>query len=78
MLVEPTSAVDAHTEAVVADRLVAARAGRTTVVVTSSPLLLDRADAVVFLDADRPRPRAARTTTCCAATTPSAPPTATP
>ncbi len=51
VLVEPTSAVDAHTEAVVADRLVDARAGLTTVVVTSSPLLLDRADAVVFLDA---------------------------
>jgi ABC-type multidrug transport system fused ATPase/permease subunit len=49
ILVEPTSAVDAHTEARVADRLHAQRAGRTTVVTTSSPLMLDRADEVVFL-----------------------------
>jgi ABC-type multidrug transport system fused ATPase/permease subunit len=49
ILVEPTSAVDAHTEARIAGRLGAARAGRTTVVVTSSPLLLDAADRVVFL-----------------------------
>jgi ABC-type multidrug transport system fused ATPase/permease subunit len=46
VLVEPTSAVDAHTEATIADRLRAARAGRTTVVITTSPLLLDRADQV--------------------------------
>jgi ABC-type multidrug transport system fused ATPase/permease subunit len=49
VLVEPTSAVDAHTEARVADRLRAHRAGRTTVVTTTSPLLLDRVDRVVFL-----------------------------
>jgi ABC-type multidrug transport system fused ATPase/permease subunit len=49
VLVEPTSAVDAHTEARIAERLAAARAGRTTVVTTSSPLVLDRADTVVFL-----------------------------
>ncbi len=49
ILVEPTSAVDAHTEARVADRLHAHRAGRTTVVTTSSPLLLDRVDNVAFL-----------------------------
>lgn len=53
VLVEPTSAVDAHTEARIADRLRAARAGRTTLVLTSSPLLLDRADRVAFLDGDR-------------------------
>ncbi|MGI5245583.1 ABC transporter transmembrane domain-containing protein [Dactylosporangium sp. CA-139066] len=51
VLVEPTSAVDAHTEARIADRLPAARAGRTTVVCTTSPLLLDRADTVAFVDA---------------------------
>lgn len=56
VLVEPTSAVDAHTEAVIADRLAAARAGRTTVVVTASPLLLDRADTVVFLGPDGDAP----------------------
>lgn len=49
VLVEPTSAVDAHTEARIAERLREARAGRTTVVVTSSPLVLDRADRVVVL-----------------------------
>jgi ABC-type multidrug transport system fused ATPase/permease subunit len=50
ILVEPTSAVDAHTEARIAERLGAARAGRTTVVCTTSPLVLDRADHVVFIE----------------------------
>ncbi|WDZ85283.1 ABC transporter ATP-binding protein [Micromonospora cathayae] len=49
LLVEPTSAVDAHTEARIAARLGAARAGRTTLVCTTSPLLLGRADHVVFV-----------------------------
>lgn len=49
VLVEPTSAVDAHTEARIASRLRAHRAGRTTVVTTTSPLLLDAADRVAFL-----------------------------
>ena len=49
VLDEPTSAVDAHTEAGIADRLQAHRCGRTTVVLTTSPLLLERADEVVLL-----------------------------
>ena len=49
VLVEPTSAVDAHTEARIAARLRAHRAGRTTVVTTVSPLLLDAVDEVAFL-----------------------------
>ncbi|WP_338740355.1 ABC transporter ATP-binding protein [Actinomadura luteofluorescens] len=49
VLVEPTSAVDAHTEARIAERLGEARAGRTTVVCTTSPLMLDRADRVAFV-----------------------------
>lgn len=49
VLVEPTSAVDSHTEAAIAERLQRARAGRTTVLVSTSPLLLDRADRVVLL-----------------------------
>jgi ABC-type multidrug transport system fused ATPase/permease subunit len=49
VLVEPTSAVDAHTEARIAVRLALARAGRTTVVMTASPLLLDQADTVILL-----------------------------
>lgn len=50
VLVEPTSAVDAHTEARIAERLGAAREGRTTVVMTASPLLLHHADEVVLLE----------------------------
>ena len=49
VLVEPTSAVDAHTEARIARQLVDFRAGRTTVVVSTSPLVLDRADTVVLV-----------------------------
>ncbi|GLY06732.1 MULTISPECIES: ABC transporter ATP-binding protein [Actinoplanes] len=49
LAVEPTSAVDAHTEAAVAERLAAARAGRGTVVATTSPVLLDQADTVHYL-----------------------------
>ena len=53
VLVEPTSAVDAHTEARIAARLREHRTGRTTVVTSSSPLMLDAADTVAFLDGDR-------------------------
>ncbi|WP_346135444.1 ABC transporter ATP-binding protein [Streptomyces carpaticus] len=53
VLDEPTSAVDSHTEARIAAGLAGLRAGRSTVVFTSSPLLLDRADAVVFVDEGR-------------------------
>ena len=49
VLVEPTSAVDAHTEARIASRLREHRAGRTTVVTSSSPLVLDAADVVLFI-----------------------------
>ncbi len=52
VLDEPTSAVDSHTEARIAESVRGLREGRTTVVFTSSPLLLDRADRVVFLDGD--------------------------
>jgi ABC-type multidrug transport system fused ATPase/permease subunit len=53
VLVEPTSAVDAHTEARIARRLREARAGRTTVIVTTSPLVLDQADRVVLIENGR-------------------------
>jgi ABC-type multidrug transport system fused ATPase/permease subunit len=49
VLVEPTSAVDAHTEARIARDLRAARRGRTTVVITTSPLVLHEADGIVVL-----------------------------
>ena len=53
VLDEPSSAVDAHTEARIADRLRDVRRGRATVVCTTSPLLLDRADVVALLDDGR-------------------------
>jgi ABC-type bacteriocin/lantibiotic exporter with double-glycine peptidase domain len=50
VLVEPTSAVDAHTEARIAERVAAVRRGRTTVLTTVSPLWLHHADRVVLLE----------------------------
>jgi ABC-type multidrug transport system fused ATPase/permease subunit len=62
VLVEPTSAVDAHTEARIAERLGKVRTGprtadgpragddRVTVVCTSSPLVLDQADHVAYVE----------------------------
>lgn len=49
VLIEPTSAVDAHTEARIARRLADARRGATTVVVTASPLVLDVVDEVALV-----------------------------
>jgi ABC-type multidrug transport system fused ATPase/permease subunit len=53
VLVEPSSSVDAHTEARIAARLRDHRTGRTTVVTSTSPLRLDAVDEVVFLRAGR-------------------------
>ncbi|MEX3104051.1 MULTISPECIES: ABC transporter ATP-binding protein [unclassified Streptomyces] len=50
VLDEPTSAVDSHTEARISEGVRGLRKGRTTVVFTSSPLLLDVADRVVLVD----------------------------
>ncbi len=52
VLVEPTSAVDAHTEVRIAERVTRLRAGRTTVVCTVSPLWLHHADRVVLMADD--------------------------
>ncbi|MFB6722982.1 ATP-binding cassette domain-containing protein [Kribbella sp. NPDC056345] len=49
LAVDPTSAVDANTEAAMIDRLREARQGTTTVITTMSPLVLDRADEVIVL-----------------------------
>lgn len=49
VLVEPTSAVDSHTEARIAQRLAQERAGRTTVVVSASTLVLENCDEVVLV-----------------------------
>jgi ABC-type multidrug transport system fused ATPase/permease subunit len=53
VLVEPTSALDAVTEAAVARRVKEARLGRTTVVVSSSPLWIGQADQTVHLEEAR-------------------------
>ncbi|MDX6365741.1 MAG: hypothetical protein QOK30_817 [Nocardioidaceae bacterium] len=53
VLVEPTSAVDAHTEARIAERLAHHRRGRTTIVTTVSPLWLHHADHVVLVSGGR-------------------------
>lgn len=49
IFLDPTSAVDAHTEARIAQRLREARSGRTTVVLATSPLLLGHVDTVAHL-----------------------------
>ncbi|MGW0856558.1 ABC transporter transmembrane domain-containing protein [Streptomyces sp. NPDC002690] len=51
VLDEPTSAVDSHTEARVGAGIRELRRGRTTVVFSSSPLLLDLADRVALVHA---------------------------
>jgi len=53
VLVEPTSAVDAHTEARMAASLRHVRAGRTTVVATTSPLVLAQLDRVALVEDGR-------------------------
>ncbi|QOR47279.1 ABC transporter ATP-binding protein [Trueperella pecoris] len=52
LLIEPTSAVDSHTESRIAQRLHLERRGRTTVVVSASPIILGEADEVIFVGAD--------------------------
>ncbi|KXP10106.1 ABC transporter transmembrane domain-containing protein [Tsukamurella pseudospumae] len=52
VLVDPTSAVDSVTEATIAERLGAARAGLATVVFTQSPTLIAAADTVLTLSRD--------------------------
>ena len=46
ILVDPTSAVDTHTEGRIATRLRDVRVGRTTLIATTSPLLLQRMDRI--------------------------------
>jgi ABC-type multidrug transport system fused ATPase/permease subunit len=52
VLHEPTTAVDSVTEQAIAERLHAVRAGRSTLLITSSPALLADCDRVVDLLAD--------------------------
>ncbi len=53
VLDDPTSAVDAHTEARIASRLKQIRGTQTTVVFTTSPLLLDHTDQVFMITEGR-------------------------
>jgi putative ABC transport system ATP-binding protein len=53
VLHDPTTAVDAVTESRIAAGLREVRAGRTTLLLTTSPALLAAADRVVVLDGDR-------------------------
>ncbi|WP_331447498.1 ABC transporter ATP-binding protein [Streptomyces xanthochromogenes] len=50
VLRDPTTAVDAVTEQLIARNIAELRRGRTTVVITSSPALLDAADRVLVVD----------------------------
>jgi ABC-type multidrug transport system fused ATPase/permease subunit len=52
LLIEPTSAVDAATEAVIAPAIARLRRGQTTVVATVSPLLVGAADVVIVVGDD--------------------------
>ena len=53
VLIEPTSAVDSHTESRIAGNLARVRAGKTTVIVTASPLVLDQCDEIVLVEGGR-------------------------
>jgi putative ABC transport system ATP-binding protein len=53
VLHDPTTAVDAVTEARIAAGIREVRAGRTTIVVTTSPALLAATDRVAILDGGR-------------------------
>lgn len=50
ILVEPTSALDSHTEALIGADLPVARAGQTTLLITHSPLVSAYADIVITVD----------------------------
>ncbi|MGP3965261.1 ABC transporter ATP-binding protein [Nonomuraea sp. 3N208] len=50
VLHDPTTAVDTVTEQLIARNIAELRRGRTTIVITSSPALLDAADRVLVLD----------------------------
>ena len=53
ILVEPTSAVDTHTEGRIAARLRHVRGAHTTLVATTSPLMLEMMDVVYLLVAGK-------------------------
>lgn len=50
VLVDPTSAVDAHTESEIAEGIKKLRSGKTTVITSISPLWIAKSDRVVFVE----------------------------
>ena len=52
VLIDPTTSIDAATTAAIAERMGELRVGRTTLIATTSPALLDRMDEVVLFDDD--------------------------
>ena len=56
VLHDPTTAVDSVTEQTIADRLRGLRAGRSTLLIASSPALLGCCDRVIDLHAEEPGP----------------------
>lgn len=50
--IEPTSAVDSHTEERIAQRIAEERAGKTTLIVSASPLWLEKCDQIIVVDSD--------------------------
>ena len=52
VLIDPTTSIDAATTAAIAERMGELRAGRTTLITTTSSALLDRMDEVVLFDDD--------------------------
>lgn len=52
VLVEPTSSVDSHTENRIGRNLAKCRQAQTTLIVTSSPLLLEHCDEIIVIDKD--------------------------
>ena len=63
VLHDPTTAIDAATEDRIATGLRRHRAGRSTLMITSSPALLARCDRVIMIDERRQSPRRAGTRT---------------
>ncbi|MEI8127353.1 MAG: ABC transporter ATP-binding protein [Actinomycetota bacterium] len=49
ILVEPTSAVDSHTESRIASRMLSIRDQRSTLIATTSPLILEKVDVVLVV-----------------------------
>ncbi len=72
LAVDPTSAVDAATEAIIVERLIRNRRGKTTLVTSTSALVLQGADEVHLLAGGRSSP-AAPTPACCATSRPTPP-----